>query len=209
MDKRLEYLLPELFRIIAKDLDSVKSQWFSQFDTFADYVEVIDRLYEILTTLDFDEEERAINVLQEFIDSRKKPRSEWLNSYWLASLLTQNAKPKTDTDDKFRDLLALLAMEMAKDIRYFAHSFYIYDYLLAWTGIFNCILDLFFTTDALKEATEVIDGWLKISKDPERLWTLLGKIRDKYLGQDEEDSRAEEQEDTAQEKAKNDDELPF
>jgi len=211
MDKNLTYLLPELFKIIAKDLDSIKTRWFSQFDTFADYVEVINRLYEILTTIDPDEEEKAINVLQEFIDSRKRPRSEWHNSYWLASLLTRNALLK-ETDDKFRDILALLATEMAQDIRYFAHSFYIYDYLLAWTGIFNCILDMFFNNDAIKEATEVIDGWLKTSKDPERLWALLREIRRKYSEEDREDNRTEEQEDTTQKNGKNcqdNDELPF
>jgi hypothetical protein len=87
----LKDLLPELFQIIAKDLDSMKTQWFSQLDTFADYVEAINKLYEILTTADLDEEERTINVLREFIDSRKRPRSEWLNSYWLASLLSQKS----------------------------------------------------------------------------------------------------------------------
>jgi hypothetical protein len=89
MEKKLAYLLPELFQIIAKDLDSLKTKWFSQFDTLTDYVEAINRLYEILTTTDLDKEEKTVNVLQEFIDSRKKPRSEWLNSYWLASLLSQ------------------------------------------------------------------------------------------------------------------------
>jgi len=73
----LKDLLPELFQIIAKDLDRLRTLWFSQFDAFVDYVDAINRLLDILTMENPEKEERAINVLKAFIESRKKSEDEW------------------------------------------------------------------------------------------------------------------------------------
>jgi uncharacterized protein with HEPN domain len=89
-----------------------------------------------------------------------------------------------------KDLLPQLAKEMAEDIEHFAHSFYLEDYLMEWLGIFDCIYDfLWDSPEALQEATEAIEEWLKDPKNPERLWKRLRDIRDKFLTEDKEEDK--------------------
>jgi hypothetical protein len=94
--EELTDLLPELFQVIAEDLNRLRTLWFSQFDAFVDYVEAINRLHDILTMGDPEKEERAINVLKAFIESRKKPEAEWESPGCLAYELTKITDPLND-----------------------------------------------------------------------------------------------------------------
>ena len=81
----LRDFLPELGQVIAHDFGCFRT---CQRDILVDYARVFDKLLDVLMA-PYPAEEKAAEVIRDYIASRQKPYGEWKSPDWLTYMLGQ------------------------------------------------------------------------------------------------------------------------
>jgi hypothetical protein len=82
---QLKDLLPELGQVIAHDFGRFRITWL---DFLVGYARVFDKLLDVLMA-PYPAEEKAAEVIRDYIASRQQPYGEWKSPDWLAYMLGQ------------------------------------------------------------------------------------------------------------------------
>jgi hypothetical protein len=81
----LQNFMPQLAEVLAYDFGHFRT---CQRDILVDYARVFDKLLDVLMA-PYPAEEKAAEVIRDYIASRQQPYGEWKSPDWLAYMLGQ------------------------------------------------------------------------------------------------------------------------
>jgi len=181
--KNINDLLPELGRIFAYDLERFKDLWLTQFDAFVDYTMVFEKLIYIVGLGNPEVEEKAVEIVEEFIASRQKPYEEWKSSNWLVHELGRViGEELSKTHAKLQSLMQKLVRKICEDSRYM-EAFLPFDEIVSdYSSIIGHIVEIFSypDTETVSEALEVLEAFFQGKESREGLKYRLGRIVSKF-----------------------------
>ena len=76
--------LPELARVMAYDFEHFET---CRRDNLVGYARTFQKLVEILLTLPYEANEKALKVIRDYIASRQEPPGQWKSPDWLGYML--------------------------------------------------------------------------------------------------------------------------
>jgi hypothetical protein len=83
--RQFEDILPQLAEILAYDFSRFRTCWR---DNLVGYARVFDKLLDVLMA-PYPAEEKAAEVIRDYIASRQEPPGQWKSPDWLAYMLGQ------------------------------------------------------------------------------------------------------------------------
>jgi hypothetical protein len=181
--KDINGFFPELGRIFAYDLERFKDLWLTQFDAFVDYTMAFEKLIYIVGLGNPKVEEKAVEIVGEFITSRQRDYEEWKSSNWLAHELGRViGEELSKTHARMQRLMPKLVRRMCEDSRYM-ETFLPFDEIVSdYSRIIGDIVEIFSypDTENVSEALEALEAFLQGKESREWLKYRLGEIVSKF-----------------------------